>query len=374
MIQDAKAEQNTSTGNPEGNGKPLQDMKKHQRAKQLRSATSRSRNKSESTWQNTIQSEIQGIHVKVMYTKDFGRNPSTQNTEVMKDENILEKHAVQASNSPEKANEETIQHHCSTNTNDFTLHQTSDHEVALDANLEKNFSTAEDSSLKEHIEEDRHTPSKNISLDMYINERSIIMKSKISYLSYSKKLTNRGSTNDTQANQTTMTRKEKSAEHVSKKEDDISEGNTSTKIKRRVIRDERTTNQYKSAAVYHPSNNMNSERVVKNSTPCRTHVTSITSSDEIYVKHNLSHEDKVNYAPNTFPQSSQVLHKDITDYELKQYLEDELQESITKDIVSSCNQENQVQEINPDDFVEISLEEKGPCEDSTIKATHGNPI
>lgn len=357
MIQNAKTEQNASTGKPEGNDKSLTDKENQQTVKQQRSAASTSRNKSESTRQNTIQ----GIHVKVFYTKDFGRNTSTRNTEVMKDEHILQKHAFSVSSSPKKANKETMHHHCTTSTNDSTLHQIhrgDHHEGLLDTDLEKNLSTTEVSSLKGQIEEDTDNPSENISLDMYINEGSIIMKSKISYLSYTKTLTNKViSTNDTRANQTKMSREEKSAEHVPKNQEDIEEY-TSTKIKSRVESVERTTNPYTFSAEYHPSKNKSSERIVENSQPCGAHITSISSRDEIYVNRNLLHEEKVNCSlfPNAFPQSRQVLHKDITDDELKQYLEDEFQESITKDIVSSCNQENQAQEINFDDFVEISLE------------------
>ncbi len=80
------------------------------------------------------------------------------------------------------------------------------------------------------------------------------------------------------------------------------------------------------------------------------HVTTVACGDESVAT------GKVNYAifPNT---DCHILHKDITDDQLQRYLEDELYESMTKESLSAFK-ENQVQEVNLDDFVEISLEVK----------------
>jgi hypothetical protein len=76
---------------------------------------------------------------------------------------------------------------------------------------------------------------------------------------------------------------------------------------------------------------------------------------------NIAASGKVNYAifPNTSPQPGHILHKDITDDQLQRYLEDACyeSESIAKETLSSFNV-NQTQEMNLDDFVEISLEVK----------------
>ena len=76
---------------------------------------------------------------------------------------------------------------------------------------------------------------------------------------------------------------------------------------------------------------------------------------------NIAASGKVNYAiyPNTCPQPGHILHKDITDDQLQRYLEDACyeSESIAKETLSSFNV-NQTQEMNLDDFVEISLEVK----------------
>ena len=69
---------------------------------------------------------------------------------------------------------------------------------------------------------------------------------------------------------------------------------------------------------------------------------------------------KVNYAmfPNILPQSVNVLQRDVLDNHLRRYLEDESYEIVTKETSISNLKENQAQEINFDDFVEISLEVK----------------
>lgn len=66
---------------------------------------------------------------------------------------------------------------------------------------------------------------------------------------------------------------------------------------------------------------------------------------------------RVNYAmfPNILPQTVHVLQRDVFDNQLRRYLEDELYESVTKETSGSLK-EHQGQEINLDDFVEISLE------------------
>ena len=86
--------------------------------------------------------------------------------------------------------------------------------------------------------------------------------------------------------------------------------------------------------------------------------------DGHFASHQLSRvtigtSGKVNYTifPNSALQSHQILHKGTTEDQLLKYLEDELHESMTKECPSPFK-EDQEQEVNLDDFVEISLEVK----------------
>ena len=110
----------------------------------------------------------------------------------------------------------------------------------------------------------------------------------------------------------------------------------------------------------------------KEGSPTSHHKTTVACGDGSIVAHQLSCETcvtigasgKVNYTmfPNAGSQSGHTLHQGTRDDQLLRYFEDVLHESMTT-VCSSPFKENQ--EDNLDDFVEISLEEKGCSHTST---------
>ena len=103
----------------------------------------------------------------------------------------------------------------------------------------------------------------------------------------------------------------------------------------------------------------------KEGSPTTHHKTTVACGDGSIAAHQLSCETcvtieasgKVNYTmfPNAGSQSGHILHQGTTDDQLLRYFEDALHESMTT-VCSSPFKENQ--EVNLDDFVEISLEVK----------------
>ncbi|CAB3977598.1 Hypothetical predicted protein [Paramuricea clavata] len=350
----------------------------------------------DSTWQpiNSITAS-EAVDVSETIFKPFDGNISTAEDSNLK----INEHVLQQDNHPIDTRQNRTAIHESTN--DSIWQSTTPGADDVPHTNDKNIPTAEYPSMI--VNKHSSHESGDILLAKLNIDSDGSTKSEISDLGTSTKNNESISTNDETGNQTAVAGNEKTVNQnvttevlsnvenvhhdkiTTKEVTDKFFEPSSSKSKNTVVEDGRHDNHHlchvtgvdkaNRGEVNHQLYNVASLAGRNHTTRHLSHGYNLACGEGIVATDQLSHVNiaasgKVNYAifPNTCPHPGHILHKDIADDQLQRYLEDACyeSESIAKETLSSFGNENQTQEMNLDDFVEISLEEKRSSNDSSI--------